>query len=65
MNRMRLPGYVLPAFFLANAVTTAILIPVLRVRDPLYNTFPWIFGAAFVVTLWPTLRSKLTGGPLL
>ncbi|MFH2009929.1 MAG: VanZ family protein [bacterium] len=54
----------LPAFFAANAVLTAVLIPVLQVRDPTFSAFPWIFAGAFVVTLVPVVRHHLTSGAL-
>ena len=53
---------ILPLFFAAHVVVVALLIPALRVQDPLYHTFPWIFGGAFLLTLVPALRRRLDAG---
>jgi len=57
-------SWLLPLFFGANAALTAWLIHALGVRDPLYHSFPWIFGAAFVGSLIPSARRLMTAGPL-
>jgi len=58
-----LAPWVLPLFFGANAALTAWLIPALGVRAPLYQTFPWIFGAVFAMSLIPAARRHMTAGP--
>ncbi len=57
--------WILPLFFAANAAVTAWLISALGVRAPLYQSFPWIFGAAFALSLIPTRRRQITAGPLI
>lgn len=60
------PGqWILPLFFLANAAVTAWLIGVLGVRAPMYHSFPWIFGAAFVLSLVPAARHRMTADPFI
>jgi VanZ family protein len=56
--------WILPLFFAANAALTAWLIPALGVKASLYQTFPWIFGAAFAVSLIPAARRQMTHGSL-
>lgn len=55
----------LALFFLANAIACALLIGILRVKDPIYQTFPWIFGAAFGLSAFPWIRRKMESGPFL
>ncbi len=52
----------LPLFFLANALATAILIPALGVRAPTYQAIPWIFAAAFALSCPPVWRRQMTSG---
>lgn len=56
--------WILPLFFLANAALTAWLIETLGVREPVYHSFPWIFGAAFALSLVPAARRQMTEDPL-
>lgn len=56
------PQWLIPLFLGAHVVVTAILIPLLRVRDSRYRTIPWIFGVAFAVSLIPPLRRRLAEG---
>lgn len=59
------PGqWILPLFFFANATLTAWLIGVLGVQAPVYHSFPWIFGAAFALSLVPAARRRMTAGPM-
>ncbi len=60
---VNLAPWILPLFFGANAALTAWLIPALGVRAPLYQTFPWIFGAVFAMSLVPAARRQMTAGP--
>lgn len=56
------PSWLLPLFFAAHVVVTAILIPRLGVRDPLYRAIPLVFGVALLLTLLPPLGRRLRSG---
>jgi len=56
--------WIIPLFFLANAAVTAWLIRALGVGAPVYHSFPWIFGVAFVLSLVPAVRRQMTEDPM-
>lgn len=58
------PRWLLPLFFGAHVLVTAVLIPLLRVQDPLYQAIPWVFGAAFGLSLLPPVGGRLVTGGL-
>lgn len=57
--------WILPLFFGANAIVSGLLIGVLGVRAPVNSLIPWIFGGAFLLTVIPPIRRRVTTGPLL
>lgn len=64
--RTRIPHpdqWILPLFFLANAIVTGWILDLLEVKTPLYLTLPYIFAVAFCLVLIPTVRQRIATGP--